>query len=500
MPKITGSPDSIPDLEPSVSHLVYLLLSFFLILYALFAELIRNKLHLSEPPLATLVGILFGPPGFDLFGAAEWTLEDNITQEMARVVTGVQVFAVGLDLPPKYVKKHWRGIGLLLGPNMIFGWISSAVILKLVLGLGWNTSFIIAATLTPTDPVLSASVLGEAKFSTRVPKRLKHILSAESGCNDGTAFPFLYAALFYATQKNWKDWSIMFFVDVILWQCAFGIVVGAVIGVTANKALRFSEARGLTQDATLFVFYFLLAIFTVGVGSTLGLDDFLVAFSAGSAFCWDGWFKEKTHKMKLPSIIDLLLNSTMFVYFGSIIPWAKYTENLTPWRLVVALLLILTLRRFPSMLALHKLLPETRTWVEAIFAGHFGPMGVGAMFLAMEARGQLEKGSSSPDPHPPSSGPHIEAIEAIWPIVSFIALGSILVHGLSAGVMSIYGHLTRHPKRRSSTVGGEQETLGGMTNDDTDNEDDNNAIDDQEYGESSSDEAEYGNGTIRVGR
>lgn len=488
---------SIPDLEPSISHLVYLLLSFFLILYALFAELIRNKLHLSEPPLATLVGILFGPVAVDLFGSAKWTLEDNITQEMARVITGVQVFAVGLDLPPKYVKKHWKGIALLLGPNMVYGWVASAVILKLVLGLGWNTSFIIAATLTPTDPVLSASVLGEAKFSTRVPKRLRQILSAESGCNDGTAFPFLYAALFYATQKNWADWSKMFFLDVILWQCAFGIVVGSVIGLSANKALRFSESRGYTQDATLFVFYFLLAIFSVGVGSTLGLDDFLVAFASGTAFCWDGWFKEKTHKMKLPSIIDLLLNATMFVYFGSVIPWDKYVGKLSPWRLIICLLLILTLRRFPSMLALHKILPQTRTWSEAVFAGHFGPMGVGAMFLAMEARGQLEQGSSSPLPHPPESGPHIEAILAIWPVVSFIVLGSIFVHGLSAGVMSVYGHLTRDPKRRSSTVGGEQDTLGGMAND---NEDDC-GMDDSEFGESTSDdEQQYGNGTIRVGQ
>lgn len=501
MPRIRADPGSIPELEPSVTHLVYLVLAFFLILYALFAELIRNKLHLSEPPLATLAGILFGPVAIDLFSSAEWAYQDNITQEMARVITGVQVFAVGLDLPPKYVKKHWRGIALLLGPNMIYGWVVSAAIIKAVLELKWSTSFVIAATLTPTDPVLSASVLGEAKFSTRVPKRIRHILAAESGCNDGTAFPFLYAALFFVTQKDWADWSKMFFLDVILWQCSLGIVVGAVIGLSANKALRFSEIRGYTQDATLFVFYFLLAIFSVGVGSTLGLDDFLVAFSSGTAFCWDGWFKEKTHKMKLPSIIDLLLNSSMFFYFGTIIPWQKYTGNLTTWRLLVCLLLILAIRRFPSLLALKRILPETRTWSESIFAGHFGPMGVGAMFLAMEARGRLETGSSTPEPHPPDSGPHIEAILAIWPVVSFIVLGSIMVHGVSAAVMSIYGHLTRHPKRRSSTVGGEQDRLGGMDGDDDGSAISDEVMDDQDFGEetSTSEDERYGNGRIRVG-
>ncbi|KAK5947065.1 hypothetical protein PMZ80_001211 [Knufia obscura] len=483
-------PSKIPELEPSGTHLAYLTLSFFLILYALFAEFIRNRLHLSEPPLATLTGIAFD--AVDLFGF-KWRYQDSVTQEMARVVTCVQVFAVGLDLPSKYIKKHWRGIALLLGPNMIYGWVVSAAILKLIIGLKWSSAFIVAATLTPTDPVLSASVLGEAKFSTRVPKRLRHLLAAESGCNDGTAFPFLYAALFAVLENSVADWSKMFFLEVILWQCALGVVIGAAVGWMAAKALRFSEERGYTQKSTLFVFYFLLAIFSVGVGSTLGLDDFLVAFSAGTAFSWDSWFNEKTHEMRLPSIIDLLLNSTMFIYFGTIIPWGKYTGQINAWKLLACTVLILLFRRLPSMLAIKRFLPEVRSWSEAIFAGHFGPMGVGAMFLAMEARGQLETRTSSPEPHPPSSGPHLEAIQNIWPIVSFIVLGSIMVHGFSAGIMSIYGHLTRHPKRRASFMGGEQERLTGMASEDDE------VMDQEAFERSSSSEDENnGNGAIRV--
>ncbi|KAH6652187.1 CPA1 family monovalent cation:H+ antiporter [Truncatella angustata] len=490
-----GNPSDIPELEPDGPHLVYLALSFFLIIYALFSEFIRNKLHLSEPPLATLAGITFGPLAASLPGTEKYANQDNITQELARVVTCVQVFAVGLGLPSAYVKKHWRGLLVLLGPNMIFGWVVSAVILRLVIGVQWSTAFIIAATLTPTDPVLSASVLGEARFSTRVPRRIKHMLAAESGCNDGTAYPFLYAAIFAVTQGSRADWSKMFFLETILWQCLFGIAIGAVIGLGANRALRFSEERGYTQAATLFVFYFLLAIFAMGVGSTLGLDDFLVSFSAGTAFCWDGWFHQKTARMKLPSIIDLLLNSAMFVYFGTIIPWDKYvgTGNLSAWRLLACTVSILLLRRLPSVLALKRFVPEIRTWSEAVFAGHFGPMGVGAMFLAMEARGQLETGSSTPDPHPPAEGPHQEAIRHLWPVVSFIVLGSIMVHGFSAAVMSIYGHLARHPKRRASQVGGEIERLAGMASEDED-EDEGSAL----FSEDEDERRIEGNGEIAI--
>jgi hypothetical protein len=46
------------QLEPTGPHVTYVTLTFFLILYALFSLMIRNRLHLSEPPLATLFGIV----------------------------------------------------------------------------------------------------------------------------------------------------------------------------------------------------------------------------------------------------------------------------------------------------------------------------------------------------------------------------------------------------------------------------------------------------------
>jgi sodium/hydrogen antiporter len=457
---------SWPEIEPSTSHLTYLLLSFFLILYALFAELIRNRVHLSEPPLATLAGIIFGPRGVTVLDPFEWGWADNITQELTRVVIGVQVFTAGIELPPKYMKMHWRSVALLLGPNMLFGWLMCTALMYGILGLSIKTALIVAATLTPTDPVLSASVLGEARFSQRIPKRVRHLLSAESGCNDGSAFPLIYVGLYAALSKTAGEGVKEWFLNVIIWQCGVGISVGVLLGFVANRALRFSEARNMTQESTLFVFYFLLALLTVGVGATLGLDDFLVCFSAGQAFSWDGWFAKKTRRMKLPSIIDLLLNSTLFVYFGSIIPWQDFHGNLSPGRLTAVAVLVLLLRRIPAILALKKFIPELKTWSEALFSGHFGPMGVAAIFLAMEARARLETGTSEVLPHPPLDGPHHEVIDNVWPIASYVVLCSVMVHGLSALVMAVLGSFWRHEKERAPLLGGETGRLYGMANED----------------------------------
>lgn len=48
-------------LEFTPAHLTYLLLPLSLILYVLGANWIRNVLHLSEPPIALLAGIILGP-------------------------------------------------------------------------------------------------------------------------------------------------------------------------------------------------------------------------------------------------------------------------------------------------------------------------------------------------------------------------------------------------------------------------------------------------------
>jgi len=96
--------------------------------------------------------------------------------------------------------------------------------------------------------------------------------------------------------------------------------LGFFIGQIANRILRFCEDRDYVGIASFIVFYLLLAIFSISIGSILGLDDFLVAFGAGICFANDGWFAAKTKTARFPAIIDLSLNSSMFVYFGANIP------------------------------------------------------------------------------------------------------------------------------------------------------------------------------------
>lgn len=163
------------QLSLTPSHLTYILLSGFLILYALFSQFIRNRLHLAEPPLATLFGILVGPACLDIIDPRRWIEKDSTTEEITRVVVGVQVFAIGLELPRRWIKSRWRSLLMLLGPVMSMSYLVTAFLVYFIAQTELLTAFIISACLAPTDPVLAASVLGNSHFSERIPKRLRDV-------------------------------------------------------------------------------------------------------------------------------------------------------------------------------------------------------------------------------------------------------------------------------------------------------------------------------------
>ncbi|KAG0651339.1 Na(+) H(+) antiporter [Hyphodiscus hymeniophilus] len=459
------------QLEPTGPHIAYLTISSFLIFYALFSLFLRNHLHLSEPPLAVVFGIILGPYVLDWLTPRHWGMDDEIVQELTRVIVGVQCFAVGIELPKFYFNRHWKSVLWFLGPVMTFSWAITSLFAYLIFQTSIPAALIIGACLSPTDPVLAASVLSKSTFSERVPRRLKHLLSAESACNDGVSFPFLYIGLMWLNNPGFGTAFKSWFLLTVLWQCTFGLAIGIFIGTIANRALRFSDTRGYISQPSFVVFYLLLAILCVGVGSILGSDDFLVAFGAGVGFAHDGWFSKKTKSLPFPTIIDMMLNSSLFVFFGAIIPWDKFVpRDITPhcgiWQLFLFLVLVLVFRRIPIVCALKRFIPDLRTYREALFCGHIGPMGAGALFLAMEARAQLGSEMSSSEVRAGVSGPPYsrkeDAIHLVWPVICFVVLGSTIVHGLSVVAISVGGHFQRKEGERAPLIGQESEPMDGM--------------------------------------
>lgn len=429
-------------------HLVYIILGGFTSIFMLCSSLIKEKLYIGEATVATICGIIFGPHAANLIDPGTWGNTDQITLEFSRIVLVVQCFAVGVELPRFYMEKHWKSVTLLLIPVMTFGWLVTSLFIWWMFGarLNWLDSLCIAACVTATDPVLASSVVGKGKFAKRVPKHLRDLLSAESGCNDGMAFPFVYLAIYLIRYRpDANEVAFHWFCYTILYECIFGAVYGVAVGYIARRAIRYAHDHDLVDRESFLVFYFVLALFCAGSGSILGLDDLLVGFACGVGFSNDGWFQEKTEESHVSNVIDLLINLTFFVYFGTIIPWEQYNSaalGISPWRLVVVGLMVIFFRRIPIMLVLKPIIPDIKTWREAFFAGHFGPIGVGAIFVAILARAELETETTTPLEVIPGAGTeHLNVITMIWPITTFLVIVSIIVHGSSIAVFTLGKHI-----------------------------------------------------------
>ena len=88
--------------------------------FGMFSLLIKERLYIGEAVVSTVVGIALGPYAINLIDPRNWGGHvDEITLEITRVVIAVGVFAVGVELPKAFMKKHWVSMAMMLGPAMV---------------------------------------------------------------------------------------------------------------------------------------------------------------------------------------------------------------------------------------------------------------------------------------------------------------------------------------------------------------------------------------------
>src|SRR4051794_41684701 len=104
-----------------------------------------------------------------------------------------------------------------------------ASITKLVTDLTWTESFLVGALLSPTDPVLSSSVV----TNPRVPRVIRHSLNLESGLNDGLALPAVlaFAGSLDAAEHGFVWWKF------VLEDVSVGFATGLLVGYVASRVV-----------------------------------------------------------------------------------------------------------------------------------------------------------------------------------------------------------------------------------------------------------------------
>ncbi|KAF2810671.1 uncharacterized protein BDZ99DRAFT_519360 [Mytilinidion resinicola] len=387
----------MPTLAVVNFNIVCATLGGFITLFGLVSYLCKEKFYLSEALISMIAGIVFSPQATNLIRPLQYALGDEetlqtITLYFTRLVLGVQLVLAGVQLPSKYLKTEWKALSLLLGPGMTVMWISTSLLVyAFVPHLSFLHALAVGACVTPTDPVLSNSIV-KGKFADKnIPKELQKIIIAESGANDGLGYPFLFLPLYLikhigsnglgqdnSARNAMGDW----FGETWAYTIILSVVYGAVVGWVAKELLHWAEARKYVDRESFLVFAITLALFIVGTVGMIGSDDVLACFIAGNTFTWDDWFRLETLDDSFQPTIDMLLNVAVFIWFGAVCPWYSFAHNnvIPIYRLIFLGILVLLLRRLPIVFAMHKKIHQIEEVRQALFVGFFGPIGVSAVF------------------------------------------------------------------------------------------------------------------------
>ncbi|KAJ1337344.1 sodium/hydrogen antiporter [Microdochium nivale] len=433
---------------------------------------------------------------------------DEIALGVMRIMIAIQLVIVGYQLPPRYVYLRAREMAVCLVPVMLLMWFcTSACILATIPDLPVLSALVIGACVTSTDPILSQAIARGAFAERYVARRLREQISAEAGANDGFASPFLMLAVNLMTRPSGtRGWGVAvgdWFIGTLLYFVLLAAAFGAVAGTLARYGVAFALAKRWINAEGYLLFPTALGLLIVGLCGAAGTSDLLACFAAGCALNWDGRFLAESVRRhdEVNSSVDAILNLGGFMYIGTVLPWHQFHDpymsvaaatttttttaktatiasildnntslvsptardalpladddhggagsGITYQRLLAMSVLVLLLRRIPALLLCYRAMPRAvRTWREALFAGYFGPIGVGAVYYLQSTRHVY----FDPDLADPASQ---RLLEALSPIVYFLVFFSIVVHGLSIPVLNMaYRYYNVQPVAGSGGVEG----------------------------------------------
>ena len=363
-------------------YLTYAAVGTVGVLLALVSRNLR-QLPLSEPLVALLLGIVLGPQLLSLLEIDE-KVRDPLLLEGTRLLLAGSVMAAALRFPATALRPLARSLVLLLAVVMP---LAAAVTgtAALLLSLPVALAALVGACLSPTDPVLAASVVTGGPAERDLPARIRQLLTAESGANDGLALPLVGLALAAVLPATGPGDAV----SRLVWEVLGGTLVGVLAGALAGWAIQTATRHRSLDHGPELVFTLLLAVAVLGIARLAGTDGVLAVFVAGLAYNRAVGKGERGPQVSIDEAVNRYAVLPLFLILGTVLPWREWAAFGPAAVAFVAAVLLL--RRPPLVLALAR--PLGLRWRAAAFTGWFGPMGVSAIFYLAHS---LEEGVSDP--------------------------------------------------------------------------------------------------------
>ncbi len=318
--------------------------------------------------------------------------------ELALILT---LFADGLVVENELLVSHWTPTALALIVAMPVTMVLLALAAKgLFPVLSWQEAFLLGAVLSPTDPVVTSTVVTDE----RLPATVRHTLNLESGLNDGLALPLVLFFLALATGAESAGSEAV----KLAGEALAGATVG--IGLAYGAARLLGRLPGGLVHKYVGLYGLALALLAFGFAEETGWANGLIAvFVGGIAFA--------AFRQPLPSgvlefneSLSALFQVVTFTVFGAVIVATGWPAESGRIALFIAFALVVA-RPGAVMFAF---LPVREPVPHKLFMAWFGPKGVASMLFALLVL-------TSSDSHR----------TLVFDIASFTIIVSIVAHGLT---------------------------------------------------------------------
>jgi NhaP-type Na+/H+ or K+/H+ antiporter len=371
-----------------------------LLIVGALASGLAHRSFLSLTAVFVVAGFVLGDGGLEVL---TFDAESEFVEDLATVALIVILFRDGLEVEIEMLQKAWRLPARKLALGMPITAALIAFVAHALTDLTWTESFLLGALLSPTDPVLSSSVV----TNPRVPRLVRHSLNLESGLNDGLALPAVlaFAAVLDATSGDFV-WYEFVLQDVGL-GFAFGIVIGFV------AALAMPRRRGITaaipdHHKALYVLGVAFATYGVTVAEPSG-NGFIAVFVCAITLGIRRPDLSHVFAERAADIVEIV-KLGIFVVFGSLLTLDGLFGD--GWAAVAFVAFTLLLAR-PIAIWISLVGEKVDTATKA-FMAWFGPKGVATMTFSILILGQ-----------------GIAEGERIFNLAALVVFCSIIAHGLT---------------------------------------------------------------------
>lgn len=398
-------------------NVVLTLFAGALLVFAAFSTVLQRA-SLPGPLLCLVFGLLVGPHALNLLDPhALGVSTSGLLEQVARVTLAVGLAGVALRLPHGYWRANVRWLVLIIGLGMAMMLLVATTALWWGLGASFLLALLLGAVVTPTDPVVTTPIVTGSLAAEKVPERVRHNLSAESGINDGLAYLFVMLPVLLMTTpgRAWHDLLTQVLPVEVLGAVALGLVAGYLLG----RVFVLVQERGWMEESSYLAFIVPLALLLLGAGKLIGTDGLLVVFVGVAVFGQVIPQREEAEEDKIHDAFARLFLLPVFLLLGTALPVQEWTS--LGWTAPVVIAVAIIARRVATVWSLRPLLSTLHDRTETAFMSWFAPVGVSALFYATLA----ERHTGNRE---------------IFVYASLAITVSVLVHGLTAAPFSGWLH------------------------------------------------------------